>query len=219
MSGPGQRLGLQESLDYFDLEERVVALGYCRELDVLRRVFFDQARATAIRGGEESRDESSDPVGVRDRVAGEDRIEELLKVLSLDLIEALLADENPVGMAVANDAIHGEASAALAKVVLPDGDSFADRLAKEQIREFDAWIQSQEADPIPRALLRLLTDSANRGERLADQAGIVAWWEPGRPPKETWDGPATLASILGLRIQLFFKVPGEEGYKVIDFDP
>lgn len=128
-------------------------------------------------------------------------------------------DHNPVGIAVSGDAKPGEANEILPRILLADQTTLAEKLREEFIPEMNAWIQGQGADPTPRALLRLLSDSAARGEKLADQEAIVYFWTPGRPPKEVYDGPATLAQMLGIRIKLFYSEPGSEQSMVVDFEP
>lgn len=123
---------------------------------------------------------------------------------------------DPAGTAVSGDWAAGEAAQALSQVVLADQSTLAARLEQEGIPEMDQWIQGDGPDPVPRALLRLLADSAARGERLADQPPIVMFWLPGTPPREVWDGPATLAKIIGLQIKLFYEA---DGMKVVTFDP
>lgn len=128
-------------------------------------------------------------------------------------------DDNPVGAAVTGDAKPGEANELMPLIRLDDQTTLADRLREESIPEMNVWIQGQGADPIPRAILRLLADSASRNERLADQSAIVFFWTPGVPPREVYDGPATLAQMLGIRIKMFYSEPRTDQNMVIDFEP
>lgn len=126
---------------------------------------------------------------------------------------------DPCGVAVSGDYVRGEAENIMAMVLLADGSTLADRLAAENIPEMDTWIQGQHEDPVPRALLRLLADAVTRGEELATQEAIVFFWMPGRPPKRIYDGPATLAQILGLRIKMFYTDSQTDQNMVVDFSP
>jgi hypothetical protein len=109
--------------------------------------------------------------------------------------------------------------AILDRVRLADGRTLGDRLAREGIGEMDEWVRGQGPDPIPRAILRLLGALEDRGEALADQAGICLFWTPGAPPRSSWDGPATLAQIVGLTIRLYYAKPGSDSHLVVQFDP
>lgn len=91
-----------------------------------------------------------------------------------------------------------------------------DRVRQANIAEFDRWIAGEGPDPVPRAIIRLLTDSAVRGENLSDQPTIVVYWHPGIPPRSVWDGPATLAQIIGIPIMLFYET---DSMMVITFEP
>lgn len=82
----------------------------------------------------------------------------------------------------------------------------------------DEWIGGEGGDPIPRALIRLFADTIERGEQPAAQEGIIVFWHPDVPPQSTWDGPATLAQMLGIPIKLYYAKPGADGYLVVTFD-
>jgi hypothetical protein len=114
-------------------------------------------------------------------------------------------DEHPVGIAVSGDGSESEMTAALGQIVLPSGVRLDDHIAEIQIPELTHWLKTQTWDPLPRALVRLLADSAQRGEQIRSQSGIIAFWESGVPPREVWDGPATLAPVIGLPIKLFYE--------------
>lgn len=127
-------------------------------------------------------------------------------------------EEHPKGTAVLNDYRPGELGPILDQVALADGQTLSARMKQEQIREMDRWLEGKGDDPLPRAILRLLGDMASRGEALCDQAGINAYWHPGKPPESVYDGPATFAQIIGLRIRLLYQDPKTGGYMKIEFD-
>jgi hypothetical protein len=137
-------------------------------------------------------------------------------------------NEGPQGHATWNEGDEGlrEYETFTTRFEYQPGRNFMEFLRSERIPELEKWLHPSNPSAEAKAFIRLSVDMVRHGESIWDEPGITIfaddWARPEkRMPKEmraVVDALATLAQMLQIPIQLFFRDKNDE-MKVWDFTP
>jgi len=142
---------------------------------------------------------------------------------------AAIMDEGKDGpRGVASPSIAGDAIADyqlfMSRRVDHNGNTFADLLSAPKSMSVREWFGPENLLPEPLAIARLVNAMAERGEVIADVAGISLLvqsrdYTDGAPEKESQDALLFLARSIGKPIKVMFKIDPAGEFLVTEYLP